>query len=75
MEPNPGHRCSESGLVGVGPFDARSYDASICRLVLKIGYLLHKAVCSFELAPIKCRTVTNDDLRGVLVGHDDCGLG
>ena len=74
MELDSGNRCSECGLVGVGPFDARSDNASICRLISKIGYLLHQAVCSFELAPIECGTVTNDDLRGVLVGHDDCRL-
>ena len=57
------------------PLRLRSEDASVGHCVLTVWLDLKKLVCCAELAPVFAGAVTNDDLRGVLVGHDDSCLG
>jgi len=58
----------------VGPLKSIGDDAAIRSLLLKIRYLLEQTICSFEVATIKCRSVTDHDLGAILVGHDDSWL-
>ena len=59
----------------VGPLNSRSYNAAICCLLVKIGLVLEQSVRGLEVTSVEGGAVTNDNLRRVLVGHDNCWLG
>ena len=59
----------------VGPFDALSNDASVGSLFGQVWSQLVQRVGRLELATIQRAAVTDHDLRRVLVGHHDGGLG
>ena len=61
-------------LVVVSPLGLSSEDASVGDGVSEIGPQLQELVGRSELASVVAGAVANDDLRGVLVGHDHCGL-
>ena len=59
----------------VSPLDSRSDDSAIGCLLCQVGFQLVKAISRLEVASVKSRSVTDNDLGRVLVGHDDGGLG
>lgn len=42
---------------------------------MQIGLVLEQSVRGFEVASVEGGSVTDDNLRRVLVGHNDCRLG
>jgi len=50
-------------------------DAAICCSLVRVSGLLVERVRGLELSPVVSVAISNHNLRGVLVGHDDGGLG
>ena len=61
---------SKSRLTLMLSFELLGHDAVILRLLGEIGPVLMLSISSFEDHWIDFRTVSDHDLRGVLVGHD-----
>ena len=59
----------------VGPLESLGNNAAISSVLSKVRLVLEKRVGRFEIASVQSGTVTDHDLGGVLVGHDDGGLG
>ena len=59
----------------VSPFDAVGDNASIGGLFGQVWSQLVQRVCRLELTTIQRAAVADHDLRRVLVGHHDGGLG
>ena len=58
----------------VGPLHAISEDATVGGLFVQIRLELVKRVGRFELTSVQGGSVADDNLRRVLVGHDDSWL-
>ena len=50
-------------------------DAAICCSLVRVSGLLVERVRGLELSPVMSVAISDHDLRGVLVGHDDSWLG
>ena len=50
-------------------------DAAICCSLVRVSGLLVERVRGLELSPVVSVAISDHNLRGVLVGHDDGGLG
>ena len=61
--------------MSVGPLHTFGKDTSVGGLLVQIRLQLIERVGRFELTPIESGTVADHDLRRVLVGHHDGGLG
>lgn len=68
-------RRSGHDLVSVLPLDFAGKDAAICRPFGEVGLQLVQPVGRLELASVKGGSVTNHNLRRVLVGHHNGWLG
>ena len=61
-------------LVLVLPFDPLCEDATVCSSLMRVSGLLVEPVRGLELSSVMCVAISNHNLGGVLVGHDNSWL-